>query len=177
MSTPTGTASTAPASRTIVGNRTMELVVGLVLLVVGVGLAISNWKIGARWAADGPQSGYFPFYLSVLLAACATYGIFDVLRTHRATGAADTPFVDQASLVRVLQVLVPTILFCLATEFLGIYIAGFLLIAGFMRWIGKTRWWNAILTALIMAAALFFLFEIQFQVPMPKGPVEDLLGY
>src|SRR5260370_36231220 len=41
-------------------------------------------------------------------------------------------FLTQDQLRRVLQVFVPTLLFCLLTQWLGLYVASFLLIAGFM---------------------------------------------
>ena len=160
----------------IVSRRTVELVLAGTLAIVGIGLAISNWKLGASWAADGPQPGYFPFMLSVMLALSALYGVYDALRErHGARG--DAAFVERGQFVRVMQVLIPTVLFCLGTEFLGIYVAGFLLIAGFMRWIGKSRWIACLGVALVLIGALFWCFEIQFQVPMPKGPIEDRLGY
>ncbi|GIL39924.1 tripartite tricarboxylate transporter TctB family protein [Roseiterribacter gracilis] len=160
----------------VVSRRTVELFVSGLLSIVGIGLAISNWKLGASWAADGPQPGYFPFLLSTMLALASLYGVFDALRgRHGARG--DAAFVKRDEFVRVLQVLVPTILFCLATEFLGIYVAGFLLIAGFMRYIGESRWISCVAVALVLMASLFWCFEIEFQVPMPKGPIEDRLGY
>lgn len=160
----------------VVSRRTVELFVSGLLSIVGVGLAFSNWKLGASWAADGPQPGYFPFILSVMLALASLYGIYDALRErHGARG--DASFVARGELKRVLQVFVPTVLFCLATEFLGIYVAGFLLIAGFMRFIGRTRWISCIALGAVLMLALFWCFEIEFQVPMPKGPIEDWLGY
>jgi len=37
--------------------------------------------------------------------------------------------------------------------------------------------WKSVLTGVISAAALFWIFEIKFVVPMPKGPLEALFGY
>jgi putative tricarboxylic transport membrane protein len=164
------------AEEAVVSRRTVELFVSILLSIVGIGLAISNWKLGARWAADGPQPGYFPFMLATMLTLASLYGIFDALR-GRHGARNDAAFVARGEFVRVLQVLVPTILFCLATEFLGIYVAGLSLIAGFMRFIGKARWIACFGVAFILMASLFWCFEIEFQVPMPKGPIEDWAGY
>ena len=160
----------------VVSRRTVELFVSVLLAIVGIGLAISNWKLGASWAADGPQPGYFPFLLAVMLALASLYGIYDALR-GRHGARNDAAFVKRGEFKRVLQVLIPTVLFCLATEFLGIYVAGFLLIAGFMRWIGTSRWVSCIAIGAVLMLSLFWCFEIEFQVPMPKGPIEDWLGY
>ena len=77
----------------------------------------------------------------------------------------------------VLMVLVPTIVYVLATQFVGIYVASAVFIAAFMRVMDKRAWWKVALISLGTSVALFWLFEIQFMVPLPKGPLEALLGY
>jgi len=78
---------------------------------------------------------------------------------------------------RVMQVLVPTIAFVLLLQWLGLYVASFLLIAGFMVWVGRIAAWKSVLTALIFSVVMFATFEIAFDVIMPKGPLEALLGF
>jgi uncharacterized membrane protein YphA (DoxX/SURF4 family) len=92
-------------------------------------------------------------------------------------GTTDTIFVRRAQFKRVLQVLVPTIIYVPATQWLGLYVASFLLIAGFMIFVGKLKPWIAIVTALVFSVAMFVTFEVAFDVLMPKGPLERLFGY
>jgi len=87
------------------------------------------------------------------------------------------PFVTREQLGRVLQVLLPTIAFCVLTQWLGLYVASFLLIAGFMGYVGRIAWWKSIATAFVFSALMFVTFEIAFDVIMPKGPLEALLGF
>ena len=94
-----------------------------------------------------------------------------------ASGAADQPFVTRDQFRRVMQVFVPTTLFCLFTQWLGLYVASFLLIAGFMWLVGRIALWKSLLTAFVFSLAMFVTFEIAFDVLMPKGPVETWLGY
>ena len=72
---------------------------------------------------------------------------------------------------------VPTVLFCLATQFLGLYVASFLLITGFMRIIGRIALWKSLLTAFLFALIMFLTFDVAFDVIMPKGPLEAAFGY
>ena len=65
----------------------------------------------------------------------------------------------------------------LALMLLGLYVASFLLIAGFMIWVGRIKPWKSVLTAYIFSAVMFAVFEIAFDVIMPKGPLERLFGY
>jgi len=173
-----GASRQSPASaeeeRAVASVRGVEVVVSLLLAAFAALMAHDNWKSGAGWASDGPKAGYFPFYLSLLLGAASVYGLVKAI-LHRA--GAGSPFVNRDQLRRVMQVLVPTFLFCLFTQWLGLYVASFLLIAGFMRWVGEIAWWKSVLTSLLFAVAMFVTFDIAFDVIMPKGPLEALLGF
>jgi len=59
----------------------------------------------------------------------------------------------------------------------GIYAASALLIAFFMLWFGRYNWLFAIGIAVLVPVLTFLMFEIWFLVPLPKGPLENLLGY
>jgi len=158
--------------RAVAGTRAVDIAVSLLLLAFAALMAWDNWRSGAGWASDGPKAGYFPFYLSLLLGAASLFGLVKSA-LHR---GEDKPFVNRDQLKRVMQVLVPTFLFCLFTQWLGIYVASFLLITGFMRAIGRIAWWKSLLTAFIFAAAMFVTFDVAFDVIMPKGPLEAWLG-
>ena len=158
--------------RAVAGTRAVDIAVSLLLLAFAALMAWDNWRSGAGWASDGPMAGYFPFYLSLLLGEASLFGLVKSA-LHR---GEDKPFVNRDQLKRVMQVLVPTFLFCLFTQWLGIYVASFLLITGFMRAIGRIAWWKSLLTAFIFAAAMFVTFDVAFDVIMPKGPLEAWLG-
>jgi putative tricarboxylic transport membrane protein len=162
------------ASPTVVGMRTVEMVVYLLLTALALLLAFDNWRTGMGWAADGPQAGYFPFYLSVILAAASIYGLVSIFLSRLDEGKV---FVTRDQLRRVMQVFVPTFLFCLFTQWLGIYVASFLLIAGFMWMVGRIALWKSLLTSFVFSMAMFITFDIAFDVIMPKGPLEALFGY
>ena len=167
---------TAPEddSPSVTSNRTIEIVVSLLLLALAATLGWDNWRTGIGWDSTGPQPGYFPFYLSVILAGASLYGLVgaamsraDALRT----------FVTRAQLRRVMAVFLPTLVFCLVTQFLGLYVASFLLISAFMRLVGKIALWKSLLTAFIFTVIMFVTFDIVFDVIMPKGPLEAAFGY
>jgi hypothetical protein len=153
--------------------RWAEVAVEAVLLALAVLLAFDNWHTGMSWDATGPQAGYFPFYLSVLLGGASVYGIARQLLPQR---PPDASFVTREQLWRVTQVFVPTLAFCVLMQWLGLYVASFLLVAGFMKVIGRIAAWKALLAALVFSLGMFATFEIGFDVLMPKGPLEALFG-
>ena len=168
---PTAPEENSPA---VVSTGVVDVVVSLLLLALALVLGWDNWRTGASWDSTGPQPGYFPFYLSVILGGASLYGLGAAFVSRRE--AAET-FVTRAQLRRVLAVFVPTLLFCLATQYLGLYVASFLLIAGFMRLVGKIALWKSLLTAFVFTAIMFVTFDIAFDVIMPKGPLEAAFGY
>jgi putative tricarboxylic transport membrane protein len=163
-----------PDSPAVTDIRAVEAVVCVLLMGLAVLLGYDNWRTGIGWDSTGPQAGYFPFYLSVILGGASLYGLVVTLLAPKQ--AAET-FVTRAQLRRVMAVFVPTLLFCLATQFLGMYVASFLLIAGFMRMIGRIALWKSLLTAFVFTAVMFVTFDIAFDVIMPKGPLEAAFGY
>ncbi|MGB8428685.1 MAG: tripartite tricarboxylate transporter TctB family protein [Pseudolabrys sp.] len=166
----------APAeeSPAVASTRMVECVVYLLLTGLALLLAFDNWRTGMGWEADGPQAGYFPFYLSLILAAASLFGLVSILLSRMDEGKI---FVTRDQLRRVIQVFIPTLLFCLATQWLGLYVASFLLIAGFMWKVGRIALWKSLLTAFVFSVTMFVTFDIAFDVIMPKGPLEALFGY
>ena len=55
------------ASGQSVGTRWPELIVAAVLMVLAALVIVDSLRVGIGWAEDGPRSGYFPFYIGVLL--------------------------------------------------------------------------------------------------------------
>ena len=167
---PSAPAEDSPA---VASTRAADIVVSLSLIAFAGLMAFDNWRTGMGWAPDGPKAGYFPFYLSVILGGASLYGL--VAAFLKRAGAEES-FVNRDQLRRVMQVFVPTVLFCLFTQWLGLYVASFLLVAGFMRMIGRIVWWKSLLTSFVFTISMFITFDVAFDVIMPKGPIEALLG-
>jgi len=170
-----------------ISTRTMEIVVALLILALGALVVYDSWRLGARWGDDGPQSGYFPFYIGLLLcfssiATLAQVAIAEWKRRDQFRGAIHelgAQFVSWRTLKLVLAVLVPALVYVLAVQLIGIYVASALYIALFMRWLGKYSWLRSALVGIGVAAVMFAMFEIWFKVPLFKGDYDPLafLGY
>ena len=158
----------------MITSRVVDVVVSLLLLALAALLAFDNWRTGMSWDSTGPQAGYFPFYLCLILAAACSYGLVKEFIARKGSGEV---FVTREQFGRVLQVFFPTLAFCLVTQWLGVYVASFLLVAGFMAYIGRIAVWRSLLTALLFVLAMFVTFDIAFDVIMPKGPLEALFGH
>jgi hypothetical protein len=159
----------------VVSNRTMEVVVALIMMGIAVVVMVDTYRLGAGWEpAVGPQSGYFPFYIALIMFITSAVTFLSNLLTKSPNLSS---FVERDQLKLVLQVFVPTVIFVVATIYIGIYVSGFILIAFFMIWLGKYPLYKALPVAAAVPLILFVVFEIWFLVPLPKGPVEAWLGY
>jgi len=159
-------------SPALVGKRTVEVATLAGIRAFALLMGWDNWRTGIAWESTGPKAGYFPFYLSVILALACLFGL--VKEAFAREGGGD--FVTRGQFRRVMQVFVPTLLYVPVMQWLGLYVASFLLIAGFMVFVGRLKPWVALLTAFVFAASMFVTFDLAFDVIMPKGPLERLFG-
>ncbi len=132
-------------------------------------------RIGAQWGPDGPQGGYFPWLTGTALALSGGWLAASVL--WRWKRQRDDIFVSWAKLKPVLAMLLPTIAYIVLIRLVGIYVASAVFIALFMLWQGHYRLLPALGVAISVPVVMFLLFEMWFLVPLPKGPIERMLGY
>jgi hypothetical protein len=157
------------------GTRWVELAVAAVICAGAVLVMVDSARIGASWASDGPQAGYFPFLTGVALLGAGLWIIVTTLVRWRKL-AGDT-FVSWERLVPVTQMLLPTIAYVVVVGLVGIYVASAIFIGAFMIWKGRYRLLAALSVAIGVPVVMFLLFEIWFLVPLPKGPLERMLGW
>jgi putative tricarboxylic transport membrane protein len=171
-------------SRALVSNRTMEVLVALVLLGGSAVVIYDSVRLGFGWReGEGPAPGYFPFWVAVILGVSSFINLVGALRGH---GAGEI-FVSLRPLGRVLAVLVPSLVYValiggitlgpLEVPGLGIYAASAIFIFAFMIAVGRENPLKALAVSVLVPVALFLMFEKWFLVPLPKGPLEAWLGY
>src|SRR3954471_17971072 len=105
------------ATRSGISTRVMELVVAAFIFALGALVVYDSYRLGSKWGSDGPQSGYFPFYVGSLL--CIASGAI-LLRALAATATKGDLFVTWGPLKLVMTVLLPAIVYVLAVQFIGL---------------------------------------------------------
>jgi putative tricarboxylic transport membrane protein len=171
MSTPTDPTEPPPPG---LATRGPELAVAGFLLLLAVLVITDSLRVGIGWADDGPRSGYFPFYIGLLLLISGgTVFVSTLLKWRSLTGV----FAERAQLRTVFEMLVPMLVYVLGVWLLGIYLSSFVLIAYFMHRYGKFSWPVTAASAAAVPVVFFLVFERWFLVPLPKGPIERLQGF
>jgi hypothetical protein len=158
--------------------RVAELVMAALFLAFGAVVMWDSRRLGASWAEDGPQAGYFPFYIGLFIVVGSAANTFRALNLGEKGRAA---FVEWGQLRMVLLVMIPTVVYValIANPWfsLGIYLASAIFIAFFMWHLGKYGAAKIVPVSLGVVVFFFLLFEVWFKVPLPKGPIEAALGF
>ena len=167
-----------PQDRAVGSVRTWDAVVAVLFFIFGAVVVWDSRRLGSEWASDGPQAGYFPFYIG--LAICiASLANFIIALGSGKKGAK--PFVTWEQTKMVLTVMLPSAIYVGLISnpvySLGIYEASVIFIAFFMRYLGKYSWPKIAGVSIAVMTVFFLMFEVWFKVPLPKGPIEALLGF
>jgi len=129
-------------------------------------------RLGFGWGPDGPRSGFFPFWLALIMVV-----VCGVILVQAARDGQGKSFVSRDQLDSVLKVLWPATAAVALMHFVGLYVASALYMGFYMRWVGRHSWVTVAAIALGISIGSFLIFEKWFLVPMPKGPFEHWLGY
>lgn len=150
--------------------------------VLGLIAVAGATELGFRWGDHGPQSGFFPFYVGLVLILASLWNLGRAVAKHRATLVNDQrsaqiedPFLDHEQLMRISRFLGALVVFVVVSVFFGIYVGSTLYIA-WSAWRGGYRPLVALAFGLLFAVSLYLIFEVGFRVPLLKGPLEAQLG-
>ena len=158
--------------------RAWEIVVASAFLAFGAVVIWDSRRLGSEWASDGPQAGYFPFYIGIIICVSA---VAILIGAFNSGPKGARPFVHWGQLRMVLTVMIPSGVYAALISnpvySLGIYEASAIFIALFMRYLGKYGWPKIAAVSIGVMVVFFLMFEVWFKVPLPKGPLEALIGF
>ena len=171
--------STEPGSNDprLVSVRTMEIVTAIAIAIVALIVMWDSTRLGAGWTDMGPGSGFFPYYVGLFLLLASLGILFLAMFSASGRESATEPFVTRAQMKLVMRVFLPTVAYIALMQFIGLYVALVIYIAGFMMINGGYRFVQTLPYAVLVPVFFFVLFEIWFLVPLPKGPIEAMLGF
>jgi hypothetical protein len=158
----------------VVSTAAMEIVVAALFLAFGAVVMFDSYRIGASWASDGPESGYFPFYTGLIICVAA---LVLLVQGFRKRAQMPVAFVQAAPLRQVALVFFPALIYVGGIQVAGIYVASAIYITLFMVYLGRYSWLRSGGVGLSVGLFAFVLFERWFQIPLPKGFIERTLGF
>lgn len=144
-----------------------EIFTALGLLAIA-GLVMSQAiRLGPGWGEAGPRSGFFPFWLSVILGLSGLWILLQAVRNS--SGATAMPFLPPGALRQVLTVFLPMAGAFALFEIVGFYIASLVYLLVYIRLTGRQPWPVALAVSILFPVLTFLVFERWFLIPLPKG--------
>lgn len=164
--------------RAVGSMRLWEASVSIGFFLFGALVMWDSHRLGSAWASDGPQAGYFPFYIGLIICISSVINLLAAINMGERGRKA---FVKRGQLKMVLTVLIPSAVFVAMISnpvlSLGIYASSALFIAYFMWYLGKYSLPRILAVSLATVIVFFMMFEVWFLVPLPKGPIEAAFGF
>jgi putative tricarboxylic transport membrane protein len=152
-------------------HRRVEMGVAIAMIVLGLVVIVGSLQVGIGWGAEGPKSGFFPFYLGLIIIATSAVNLARASLIYRGKH-----FAQWHELAQVWAVVLPAAIYVGVMPWTGIYLASVVLITYFMMRLGRYPVYFAGGIAVTVMVCVYFTFERWFLVPLPKGPIEDLLN-
>jgi putative tricarboxylic transport membrane protein len=153
--------------------RSVEIGVAIVMIAFSLTVIGGSLQVGINWASDGPKAGFFPFYIALMVLVASCINLYQAI----STGPQSRLFAEWGQLGQVLRVVIPSAIYVALVSWIGMYVASALLIGVFMKWIGRYGWQVVLPIAVGVPIVTFVVFEKWFLVPLPKGPIEEWLGF
>ncbi|MCD0503974.1 tripartite tricarboxylate transporter TctB family protein [Bordetella petrii] len=151
----------------------MEVVVACATAAAAVLIGWSSHELGIGWSDAGPESGYFPFYISVLLLLGSLGSLARAVAMRRRLAQ---PFIAPGHAAAVAIFALTLLGLAVLCTVAGMYPAVAVYLAALTWWRGGLAPYKAAALGGGVAAFLFVAFEYAFQLPLPKGPLLNLLG-
>jgi hypothetical protein len=166
-------ASTSHSTAPGVSRWAVEFGTAAFVAVIGAVVLNGSLEQGIGWSSTGPESGYFPFYIGLLIIVSGTISAISALRSKfrlAHSHARGEIFLEYSKLKPVLQVFLPTAIYIVSIRWLGLYIASAVFVAAFMMWHGNYRW-KALWTGIGTSAFFYLVLELWFKIDLFKGPL------
>lgn len=152
--------------------RTAELLMAIAMLMVSLSLmwTIRSEELIVGWIEGrGPGAGMWPFWLAVGMALAALWTLVRWFQGATPESRNESPYIDPDHFGLVAASFVGLTLMVFLVGIVGTYIAVPLFLGAYMRLVGKHGW--GVVAAMMIGAPIFlyFLFEWQLSVYLPKG--------
>ena len=162
---------TSLSTHTGPGHHWVEVGLAAFTALFGLIVIIGSLEVGIGWGIEGPRAGFFPFYIGVLILAGSVFNLIQAFLLPR-----NRLFAEWSQLRQVMAVVIPSAVYVAIVPSMGIYLASMLLMAVFMKWLGRYGWGLVLAVSIGVPVVFYVMFEKWFLVPLPKGPIEEFFG-
>ena len=155
----------------MVSGRSLEAATALVTGAFGAAVVVSSLDNGIGWSAAGVESGAFPFIVGLVILAGSLFNLVQGWLHARAV------ILGPSELRRLGKLFVPAAVYVGIIPLIGMYPATAFYVFGALAWQKRGSILLPALTAIGSALALYLVFELTFQISLPRGALGILMGF
>src|SRR5882724_4932897 len=155
----------------MVSGRSLEAGTALLTGAFGVAVVVSSLDNGIGWSAAGVDAGTFPFVVGVIILSGSMFNLLQGWLHARDI------VLQSSELKRVAMLFVPAAVYVGAIPLIGIYLASAIYVFGALVQHKRGAFIFSGLAAIATALALYLIFELTFQISLPRGLLGNALGF
>ena len=155
----------------MVSGRSLETGTALITGAFGAAVVISSLDNGIGWSAAGVDAGTFPFIVGLIILSGSIFNLVQGWLQARDV------ILRPSELKRLAALFVPAVIYVGVIPLIGMYVASALYVFGALTWHKRGALLFAGISAIATALALYLIFELTFQISLPRGALGDALGF
>jgi len=155
----------------MVSGRSLETATALITGAFGAAVVVSSLDNGIGWSAAGVESGTFPFIVGLVILAGSVFNLMQGWLHARAV------ILGPSELKRLGILFVPAAVYVGIIPLIGMYLASAGYVFGALAWHKRGSLLFSALAAIGAALALYLIFELTFQISLPRGALGTIIGF
>jgi hypothetical protein len=155
----------------MVSRRSLETATALLTGAFGAAVTVSSLDNGIGWSAAGVDSGTFPFIVGLIILSGSIFNLVQGWLQAR-------DIVLRPSELKRLGILfIPAVVYVGVIPLTGMYLASAGYVFGALAWHKRGSLIFSGVAAIGTALALYLVFELTFQISLPRGALGDAFGF
>ena len=155
----------------MVSGRSMEAGTALITGAFGAAVVISSLDNGIGWSAAGVDAGTFPFVVGLIILSGSLFNLAQGWLHAREI------ILRSSGLKRLGMLFIPAAVYVGVIPLIGIYLASAVYVFGALAQHKRGAFIFSGLAAIATALALYLIFELTFQISLPRGLLGNALGF
>ena len=155
----------------MVSRRSLETATVLLTGAFGAAVVISSYGNGIGRSSAGVDPGTFPFIVGVIILGGSLFNLVQGWLQAREI------VLRPAELKRLGTLFIPAAVYVGVIPLIGIYLASAAYVFGALAWHKRGAFIFSGLAAIGTAVALYLIFELTFQISLPRGLLGNALGF
>jgi hypothetical protein len=155
----------------MVSGRGLEAATAFITGAFGAAVVISSRDNGIGWSAAGVDAGTFPFVVGLIILSGSVFNLVQGWLHARDV------IVQSSELKRLGALFIPAVVYVGVIPLIGIYVASAGYVFGALAWQKRGAFILSGGAAIVAALALYLIFELTFQISLPRGLLGDALGF